>query len=316
MKILVTATNYSKYCQSGKKMLEGKNFEIIENPYGRPYTYNELKDIVNDIDGVVAGVDTWDENIFQAAVNLKVIARFGVGVDNIDLKAAEKHGIVVCNAPGINSSAVAEHTVALMLSLLRKIPDLNEKVRKGKWIRPMFHELKNQTIGFLGFGAVAKNTAVRLRNFGPKMLAYDKYPNYETAEELGVKMVSLENIFLHCDIISVHLPSTPETKHLINRETIEKMKRGVYLINTARGNIVEEKDVVKALESGKIAGFATDVFEHEPVNINGPLFQFDNYIATPHVAAETYENCETTSEVTAKEIIDVLEKRPPDNRLV
>ena len=316
MKILVTATNYSKYCQAGKKMLEEKNYEIIENPHGRPYTYNELKDIVCDIDGVIAGVDTWDESIFKEAGKLKVIARFGVGVDNIDLKATEKHGIVVCNAPGINSSAVAEHTVAIILSLLRRIPDLNEKVRKGEWIRPMFHELKTQTIGFLGFGAVAKNAAVRLKNFGPAMLAYDKYPDHKTAEELGVKMVSLEDIFSQSDIISIHLPSTPETEQLIDQKTIQKMKQGVYLINTARGNIVKEKDAAEAMKSGKIAGFATDVFEQEPIDINGPLFRFDNYIATPHVAAETYENCETTSEVTAKEIIDVLEKRAPDNRLV
>ena len=141
MKVLVTATNYSKYCQPGKKLLEEAGCEIIENPHGRPYTFEELKEIVGDIDGVVVGVDTWNEEVFRLAPKLKVLARFGVGVDNIDLKAAEKREIVVCNSPGINSSAVAEQAAALILSSMRQIPQMNNAVRDGKWPRPMFHEL-------------------------------------------------------------------------------------------------------------------------------------------------------------------------------
>ena len=173
MKVLVTATNYSKYCQPGKKLLEEAGCEIIENPHGRPYTFEELKEIVGDIDGVVVGVDTWNEEVFRLAPKLKVLARFGVGVDNIDLKAAEKREIVVCNSPGINSSAVAEQAAALILSSMRQIPQMNNAVRDGKWPRPMFHELKSRTIGFLGFGAIARNLAERLAGFHPEMIAYD-----------------------------------------------------------------------------------------------------------------------------------------------
>lgn len=316
MKVLVTATNYSKYCQAGKKILENAGCEIIENPHGRPYTFDELKEIVEDIDGVVVGVDDWNEDVFKLAPKLKGMARFGVGVDNIDLNAAKEHGIIVCNSPGINSSAVAEQAVALMLSLIRNIPEMNRAVRKGEWPRPMFHELKSRTIGFLGFGAIARNVAQRLVGFGPKMIAYDKYPNQEAADKLGVRLVSQEEVLKESDIISIHLPATDETKHLINKETIQQMKDGVYIVNTARGSIVNEADMAGALESGKAAGFGTDVFEHEPIDLSGPLFKYDNYIATPHVSAETFENCETTSVVTARALLAVFEGREPENRLV
>lgn len=316
MKVLVTATNYSKYCQAGKKILENAGCEIIENPHGRPYTFDELKEIVEDIDGVVVGVDDWNEDVFKLAPKLKGMARFGVGVDNIDLNAANEHGIIVCNSPGINSSAVAEQAVALLLSLIRNIPEMNSAVRKGEWPRPMFHELKSRTIGFLGFGAIARNVAQRLAGFGPEMIAYDKYPNQEAADKLGVRLVSQEEVLKESDIISIHLPATDETKHLINKETIQQMKDGVYIVNTARGSIVNEADMAEALESGKVAGFGTDVFEHEPIDLSGPLFKYDNYIATPHVSAETFENCETTSVVTARALLAVFEGREPENRLV
>lgn len=316
MKILVTATNYSKYCRPGKKILEDAGCEIVENPHERPYTFDELKEIVRDIDGVVAGVDTWDEKVFQFAPKLKAIARFGVGVDNIDLEAAKEHGIIVSNSPGINSSAVAEQAAALILAAVRRVPEMNEAVRKGQWPRPMYHELKSRTIGLLGFGAIAQNLAERLRGFHPRIIAYDKFPNQVAADKLGVKMVSCEEVLTQSDIISIHLPATPETKHLICGETLESMKAGVYLINTARGSIVNEKDVAEALKSGKLAGFATDVFETEPIDLKGPLFGFGNYIATPHVSAETYENCETTSIVTAEALLAVLGGKEPKNRLV
>lgn len=280
------------------------------------YTFDELKEIVEDIDGVVVGVDDWNEEVFKLAPKLKGMARFGVGVDNIDLNTAKEHGIIVCNSPGINSSAVAEQAVALLLSLIRNIPEMNSAVRKGEWPRPMFHELKSRTIGFLGFGAIARNVAQRLAGFGPEMIAYDKYPNQEAADKLGVRLVSQEEVLKESDIISIHLPATDETKHLINKETIQQMKDGVYIVNTARGSIVNEADMAEALESGKAAGFGTDVFEHEPIDLSGPLLKYDNYIATPHVSAETFENCETTSVVTARALLAVFEGREPENRLV
>lgn len=316
MKVLVTATNYSKYCSAGKKILEEAGCEIIENPHGRPYTFEELKEIVPEIDGVVVGVDTWNESVFCLAPKLKAMARFGVGVDNIDLEAAKAHGIIVSNSPGINSSAVAEQAAALMLCLVREIPRLNAAVKKGGWPRPMFHELKSRTVGFLGFGAIARNVAERLAGFHPRMIAYDLYPNQEAADRLGVELVSQKEVLEQSDIISIHLPATEATRHFISRETISVMKTGVLIVNTARGSIVNEAHMAEALQNGKVGGFGTDVFEQEPVDLNGPLFDMENYIATPHVSAETYENCETTSVVTAKALLAVFEGREPEHRLV
>lgn len=316
MKVLVTATNYSKYCQAGKTILENAGYEIIENPHGRPYTFEELRNIAGDIDGVIAGVDTWDEEIFQISKKLKVIARFGVGVDNIDLEAAGRYGIIVCNTPGINSSAVAEQAAALILCLVRKVPQMDKAVRKGEWPRPMFHELKSQTVGFLGFGAIPKKLAERLAGFQPKMIAYDKFPDVEEALRLGVEMKDLETVLGQSDILSIHLPATKETEHFICTETINKMKAGVLIVNTARGSIVNEREMAEALEHGKVQGFATDVFETEPIDLKGPLFQFENYIASPHISAETYENCEMTSIVTAEAVIAALEGKKVQNRLV
>lgn len=316
MKVLVTATNYSKYCQKGKQIFLDAGVEVVENPHERPYTIPELRQIVPEIDAVVAGVDTWNEEIFSHARRLKVVARFGVGVDNIDLEAAKRRGIVVCNTPGINSAAVAEQTVALMLSLLRRVPELNQSVRMGFWTRPMFHELKSRKIGFLGFGKIARHAAEMLRGFHPEMLAYDKYPDDDAAGRLGVRMVLAEALLREADIISVHLPAVEETHHFLRNETFGQMKTGVYIVNTARGSIVNEKDLAEALRQGKVAGYGTDVFEEEPVRKENPLFAFENYIATPHVSAETYENCETTSIVTASSVLAVLQGREPENRLV
>ncbi len=316
MKVLVTATNYTRYCSKGKKILTDAGLEVVENPHQRPYTSSELCRIISDIDAVVAGVDRWDEQIFSRASRLKVIARFGVGVDNIDLEAAKQYGIAVCNTPGVNSSAVAEQTAAFMLSLLRRIPELNQAVREGSWTRPMFHELKTRTVGFLGFGRIARCTAEMLRGFHPKMIAYDRYPDYAVSEKLGVKLVSADTLFRTADIISIHLPALEETKHFIRAETIRQMKTGVYIVNTARGSIVNEEDLAEALRSKKIAGYGTDVFEEEPVKKENPLFGFENCIAAPHVSAETYENCEMTSIVTAEAVLSALSKKEPENRIV
>jgi D-3-phosphoglycerate dehydrogenase len=315
-KILVTATNYSKYCKEGKQLLLDYGCEIIENPHAYTYPREELKKLVTDIHGVVAGIDLWDEEIFQLAPDLQAIARFGVGVDNIDLKKAGEHGIVVSNAPGINTSAVAELALGLILSLTRRIPNLNESLRKGEWSRPMTHELKSQTVGFLGFGAIARNLAGKLKPFGARMIAYDKFPNKQNADNLEVELVGLKKVLEESDIISIHMPATEETREFINEEAILSMKPGVYIVNTARGSIVDEKALYQGLKSGKIAGYATDVFDNNPAFTENSLFEFPEYIATPYTAAETYENYAANGITAAQALISVFNGEEPKNRLV
>lgn len=315
-KILVTATNYSKYCGAAKKVLEDAGFEIMENRKGRPLTYDELKDAVGDVSGVVVGVDTWNEEIFNCAPGLKVLARFGVGVDNIDLDAAKERGITVTNAKGQNSNSVAELTVGLILSAMRNVPGFNDSVRQGRWDRFMGRELLGKTVGLLGFGDIARRVAKKLGGFEVKLCAYDKYPDMKKAEELKVNMADMDEVLAGSDVLSLHLPSMKETYHIMNREAFGKMKNGAYLINTARGALVDENALYEALKSGKLTAAAADVFEEEPVKPTNRLLELENLFVTPHTAAETYETYHTVGLVTAKAIMDVFNGKIPDNRLV
>lgn len=315
-KVLVTATNYSKLCAEAKRMLEEGGCEVIENKLGRPHTFEELAPLVADIEGVVAGVDTWDEAVFKLAPKLKAIARFGVGVDNIDLRKAGEYGIRVTNVPGGNANAVAELTVGLLLASLRNIPSLHQSARRGYWDRHVGGELAGKTVSLLGFGNIAQMVAKKLQGFDVTIVAYDKYPNAAKAAELGVRLVGADEALAQGDIVSMHLPSLPETRHMMNDARFAMMKRGAYFINTARGALVDERALYRALESRTIAGAAIDVYESEPVSADNPLFKLDNLITTPHTAAETEETYRRVGLVTAQALLDVFAGRQPAHVVV
>lgn len=314
-KVLVTATNYSTYCAAAKALLEENGVEVIENPYGRPMTREELLAAVGDIDGVVVGVDTWNEEIFAHAPKLRAMARFGVGVDNIDLPAAKTHGIQVTNAKGMNSNPVAELTVGLILSTLRNVPAFNASIREGKWDRFMGRDLAGMTVGLLGFGDIAQRVAKKLSGFDVSICAYDLYPNLEKAKELNVEMVSMEEVLRRADVVCMHLPSLPSTHHIMDARTFGMMKDGSYFINTARGALVDETALAQALRSGKLTAAAIDVFDQEPVRRDNPLFALPNLFATPHTAAETYDTYHNVGLATARQLLDVFAGKKPNNLL-
>lgn len=314
-KVLVTATNYSALCAEAKRLLEEAGCEIVENRLGRPHTYEELIPLVADIDGVVAGVDTWDEEVFKLAPNLKAIARFGVGVDNIDLAKAAERGIKVSNVPGGNANAVAELAVGLILSMLRNIPALQQSAKRGYWDRRVGEELAGKTVGLLGFGHIAQMVARKLQGFEVRLIAYDKYPNEAKAAELGVGLVSSDEVLRQSDVVSMHLPSLKETRHMMSYAQFEMMKSSAYFVNTARGALVNEEALYQALNERIIAGAAIDVFEVEPVSADNPLFGLDNLLATPHTAAETAETYRRVGLVTARALIDVFAGKDPANLL-
>lgn len=316
MKVLAALPNYSLYCSEAKHYLQEQGCEVIENKTDGPLTFEQLKALAGDADGVIAGVDVWDERLMELAPKLKGIARFGVGVDNIDLEAAEKRGITVTNCPGINTESVAEHALMLILSVMRCCPSLNQSVREGKWTRVMVKELRGKTVGLIGFGAIARSLAEKLLPFRCQLIAYDKYPNEEEAERLGVRMGDLDLVLRDSDVLSLHLPAAEDTYHLLSENTLHRCKDGVYIVNTSRGTVADEKAVYRGLESGKIAGYGSDVFEAEPVCAGNPLFQFDNYVCTPHTAAESYENYAQTGMATARALLDVFAGREPKNKLV
>lgn len=314
-KVLVTATNYSTYCSAAKALLEENGVKVIENPYGRPMTRDELLTVVGDIDGAVVGVDTWNEKIFAHAPKLRAMARFGVGVDNIDLAAAKAHGIQVTNAKGMNSNPVAELTVGLILSTLRNVPAFNASIREGKWDRFMGRDLAGMTVGLLGFGDIAQRVAKKLSGFDVSICAYDLYPNLEKARELNVEMVSMEETLHRADVVCMHLPSLPATHHIMDARTFGMMKDGSYFINTARGALVDETALAQALRSGKLTAAAIDVFDQEPVRRDNPLFALPNLFATPHTAAETYDTYHNVGLATARQLLDVFAGKKPNNLL-
>lgn len=315
MKVLVTATNYSTLCAAAKQLLESSNCEVIENPFGRPMTFDELKGYIPEIDGVVVGVDTWNEAVFKLAPNLKVLARFGVGVDNIDIEKAREFGVKVCNAAGRNANAVAELTIGLIISAMRNIHTLHQTTRQGRWDRFVGEELVGRKVGILGFGNIAQKVARKLSGFDVDVIAYDKYPNLEAAKKLNVTMVGWQEVLEQSDIVCMLLPSIAETRQFMNEKTFAMMKDKAYFINTARGALVDEAALKVALESGKLTAAAIDVYEREPSTIDNPLFKVDNVLTTPHTAAETYETYHDIGLFTAQCILDVFAGKTPQNLL-
>lgn len=313
--LLVTATNFSKYCSEAKELLEHEGFALIENLKERPLSFSEISKIIAQIDAVIAGVDTWNENVFALAPKLKVIARFGVGTDNIDLKSTAAHNIVVTNARNMNANAVAEMTVGLIFSVLRHIPHLNNTLRLGHWERFMGTELSGKRLGLLGFGAIAQSVAKKLQNFDVELCAFDPCPNFEAAHKLNVKIIDFEPLLKTCDILSLHLPSLPETYHIMGKTQFDMMKEKSYFINTSRGALVDEKALFQALQTGKLRAAALDVFEQEPATMENPLFSLNNLICTPHTAGETQEAYRTISLANAHAIIDVFHGKKPKNCL-
>jgi len=248
------------------------------------------------------------KDVIAAAKNLKVIGRAGSGLDNVDLPAATKRGIVVMNTPGGNTVTTAEHTFSLLMSMARQIPQANASVKSGKWEKNKFMgmELFNKTIGIIGIGQIGSYVAKLAQGANMTVLAYDAFLSPENARKLGVEVVDLDTLFSRSDIITVHTPLTTETKYMINAAAIQKMKQGVRIINCARGGIVHEGDLYEALKSGRVAAAAFDVFEKEPVDPANPLLTLENFICTPHLGAATTEAQENVAWAIAEQIVDFL----------
>ncbi len=248
------------------------------------------------------------KEVIAAAANLKVIGRAGSGLDNVDIPAATKRGIVVMNTPGGNTVTTAEHTFALIFAIARQIPQATASVKSGKWEKNKFMglELFNKTIGIIGFGQIGAYVAKLAQGVNMNVLAYDLYLSPEQAQKSGVEQVTLDEILARSDVITIHTPLTAETKHMIDARAIGKMKNGVRIVNAARGGIVNEKDLYKAMLSGKVAAAGFDVFEQEPVDPKNPLVSLENFICTPHLGAATTEAQENVAWAIAEQLVDYL----------
>ena len=284
-------------------------FEIVSNDTGRILTPEEQKALIKDVYAIVAGTEKYPREMLEGCDNLKVVTRFGVGTDNFDLKTMREMNLEV----GViaNYNAVAEFALTLMLNVLKNQQNYDPAVRQGLWSRFPMRELSAKTVGLVGFGRIGRRLAELLSGFGVKVLAYDPYLNEQAAKERNVIPATLDELLAQSDIVSLHLPSTPETYHLINAESIAKMKDGAYLINTARGSLVDEQALYDALVSGKLSGAGLDVFEKEPVTADNPLFGLQNTVLAPHVAALTYETNYNGGIICAQSIINVAEGGKP-----
>lgn len=276
-------------------------------------TKDEIKSIIGEYDAIAVRSETKvTADIIDAGKKLQVIGRAGVGVDNVDLDAATRNGIMVVNAPTGNTISAAEHTVGLILALARHIPQANQKLRAGEWKRKeyMGTELRNKTLGIVGFGNVGSEVAKRAVGLAMRVIAHDPFVSVEFASNLGVKMVTLDEILAESDFITLHTPLSAKTKGLIGEKEIAKMKPGVRIINCARGGIIDEELLLKAVQEGKIAGAAVDVFTKEPAPADNPLLKSEKIIVTPHLAASTAEAQILASTDVAEEIISVLKGDP------
>ena len=316
-KVLVAKPFYKKFSPTGYRMLLDRGYDVVTTDLDRDYFLDELIPLVGDIDGCIANCEPWGEEALSAAPKLKILARYGVGMNSVDTEAARRHGVMCTNCPGINANPVAEHVMAMLLGALRDLPNLNESTKKGLWKTGIFRELTGATVGILGFGFIGQLVAKKLTGFDCHVLAYDIAPNYDAAAKTGVTFTGFEELLSQSDFIIILVPLVPDTFEMINRETLKISKPGAVFVSDARGEVVDEAAMYEALVSGQVSYFATDVFVHEPATPeNTPLLTLPNVIATPHNGAETYENGERCGILTAQQIIDALEGREPAHRRV
>lgn len=309
-KILITPRSFGKTSNVPFEMLKKYDYEIIRNESGKPYEESELINIIKDIDGIIVGLDKITSNVLKNAKKLKVITKYGVGMDNIDIEEAEKLGIKITFTPGANKESVADLAFSLMLCLSRNIIKLDNIVRSNKWEKIVGYEVYGKTLGIVGTGSIGKGVAKRATGFDMKILAYDKYPDYDFADKIGMKYVDKKTLLEESDFITLHIPLSDETYHFIDEEEFNIMKNTAYIINTSRGGIINENALYNALKNKKIAGAALDAFEEEPP-LNSKLFELDNVILSPHCGASTKEATDRMGIMAVEGLISVLEGMEP-----
>lgn len=285
-KVLITAREAAQVTDRFHDVLEAAGLTPVYPQTDKPgqLTEEELITALDGIEATVAGSEPYTARVISAHPQLRAIARVGVGYDAVDMPAATAGGVAVTIAPGTNHEAVAEHTFALILGFTRHIPARHHGIATGGWPRLMGMPLRGRTLGLAGLGRIGKAVATRAIGFEMRVLAYDPVPDTTFCKEHGIALVSFDRLLAEADFLSLHLPFTPETRHIINRDTLAKMKPDAVLVNTSRGGLVCEADLVPALKAKKIGGAVLDVFEREPLISDHPIRGLDNVVLTPHNA--------------------------------
>jgi D-3-phosphoglycerate dehydrogenase len=303
MKVLISDNLH----EAGVAVLEAQpNIEVINRPGMKP---EELKEVIKDVDAlVIRSATKVTTDLIDAAPRLKVVGRAGTGLDNVDIPAASKRGIVVMNTPGGNTITTGEHALSLMMALARNIPQAAASMREGKWEKKKFQgtELFNKTLGIIGMGRIGTVVAERALGLKMRVLGYDPFITKEVAANLGVELVSLDDLLARSDFITLHTPKTKDTAKFLNKKAFKKMKPGVRIINCARGGLIDEAALLEALKEGKVAGAALDVYETEPPGADFELREMPNVICTPHLGASTEEAQANVAVAVCEQIVELL----------
>lgn len=286
-----------------REILQAAGFEVAFPTVNRQMTEAELIANLDGIDASLAGSEAYTRAVMDARPNLKIIARNGVGYDAVDVAAATDHGIPVTVSPA-NDEAVAEHAFALILALAKQVIPQHEAVRKGVWLRQLTRPLRGQTLGVAGLGRIGRAVALRGKAFGMRVIAHEPYPDMTFVQKLGVELMPLERLFEQADYISLHLPLTPESRNMIDHRYFGRMKPTAFFVNTSRGGVVNEPDLVEALREKKIAGAGLDVFENEPPG-DSPVTKLDNVALTAHTAGVDAKSGEDMAALAAQTIVQL-----------
>ena len=316
--VLVSPRDVQRFDARYRDVFDAAGFKIVYPPPGdaSTLTVGELHKVLDGISAVIAGGEPYTDDVFQKFPGLKVVARVGVGYDSVDIAAATKHGVAVTVAPGTNQESVAEHTFAMILAFTRFMPLRVASVKMGGWPREMSLPLRGQTLGIAGLGRIGKAVATRALAFGMKVIVYDPKPDMEWSKNYPLEWVTFDDLLKQSDYFSLHLPLLTQTRHIMNRNTFSKMKHGAVLVNTSRGGLVCEADLVEALKSKQLGGALLDVFEEEPPVPYNPLFAFENVLVTPHAAGVDTKSLGDMARSAAESIVSICKGDWPVEKLV
>jgi D-3-phosphoglycerate dehydrogenase / 2-oxoglutarate reductase len=316
-KILAGSQSFCKYSLKMKpgEILKAAGIEVVENSTGKAFSEEQLLDLIEEFDGVIVGTDPVTRAIIDKGRNLKIIAKNGVGYDNIDVKYATEKGIYVTYTPGTVEQTVADSTFALMFALARNITQGDRALRKGEWPRLVGMDLSKKKLGIIGLGRIGRNIVQRSTGFQMQVYAYDPLPDQAYCEQHGVRLVSLDELLQTCDIVTIHAPLMDTTRHLVDARALGLMKPEALLINTSRGELVDEEALYQALKEKKIAGAAVDVYSQEPPPADFKLFELDNVIVTPHIAGYSKDAIPATGTMVAESVVAALSGQTPPNLL-
>jgi phosphoglycerate dehydrogenase-like enzyme len=314
-KVLITPATLHGLDGLYLKALREAGFECVFPPRATQLTEEELFQQLDGVVATLAGSEPYTRRVIDTHPSLRAIARAGVGYDAVDVAACTERGVAVCIAPGTNQDSVAEHTFALILALAKGLLPQDRGTRAGQWPRQSNLPLRGRTLGILGLGRIGKAVAVRGAAFGMRLLAFEPFPDLAFAEQYRLTLASLERLLAESDYVTVHVPLTPDSRYLLNRKTLALMKPTAFLVNTARGGLVHEGDLLEALRAKRLAGAGLDVFEQEPPP-PGPLFEMDNVVLTPHTAGVDLQSRDDMALSAARSLVALSRGRWPAEAVV